>query len=119
MKKFTGIAGFLGSGRKNGFRGRSPAIVLGYKTLGVVGWFQVFLLSESGFSGFKDFQDLRQENGRYLAPAGRYVYRTATCPSDQSPRGAACVSAVKREEGGKRGGEEKVGKWEREKGRNI
>ena len=42
MKKFTGIAGFLGSGRKNGFLGRSPAIMLEYRTLGAVGWFQVF-----------------------------------------------------------------------------
>ena len=57
MKKFTGITGFLGSGRKNGFLGGSPAIMLEYRTLGMVGWFQVFLLSESGFSGLKDFQD--------------------------------------------------------------
>ena len=57
VKKFTGIAGFLGSGRKNGFLGGSPAIMLRDRTLGVVGWFHIFLLSESGFSGFKDFQD--------------------------------------------------------------
>ena len=25
-----------------------------------------------------------------LAPEGRHVYRTATCPSNQSPRGATC-----------------------------
>ena len=42
VKKFTGIAGFLGSGRKNGFLGRSPAIMLEYRTLGVVGWFHIF-----------------------------------------------------------------------------
>ena len=51
MKKFTGIAGFLGSGRKNGFLGRSPAIMLEYRTLGMVGWFQVFCCLN------QDFQD--------------------------------------------------------------
>ena len=53
MKKFTGITGFLGSGRKNGFLGRSPAIMLEYRTLGMVGWFQVFCCLN------QDFQDLR------------------------------------------------------------
>ena len=39
----------------------------------------MYHLSESGFSRLKDFQDLRRENGRDLAPAGRYVYSGATC----------------------------------------
>ena len=44
VKKFTGIAGFLGSGRKTGFWSESPAILLEDETMGVVGWFQVFLI---------------------------------------------------------------------------
>ena len=53
VKKFTGIAGILGSGRKTGFwvnlrqscfLGESPAIMLEDETMGVVGWFQVFLI---------------------------------------------------------------------------
>ena len=57
VKKFTSIAGILGSGRKTGFWSESPAILLEDETMGVVGWFQVFLLSESGFSGLKDYAD--------------------------------------------------------------
>ena len=34
----------FGFGSKNGFLGESPAIMLEDETMGVVGWFQVFLI---------------------------------------------------------------------------
>ena len=33
----------------------------------------------------------------HLAPEGRHVYRTATCPSNQSPRGATGDSETREE----------------------
>ena len=41
---------------------------------------------ESGFSRLKDFQDLRRENGRDLAPEGRYVYRPAGQTNTPKPQ---------------------------------
>ena len=46
----------------------------------------MYHLSESGFSRLKDFQDLRRENGRDLAPAGRYVYRPAGQTNTPKPQ---------------------------------
>ena len=60
VKKFTGIAGIgnLGVGSKNGFWVRSPAILRRDDYDGGGGVVSGFLLlSESGFSGLKDWQD--------------------------------------------------------------
>ena len=41
IHRYRRISGF---GSKNGFLGESPAIMLEDETMGVVGWFQVFLI---------------------------------------------------------------------------
>ena len=44
----------------------------------------------------KDAEQRKRRKGTlpYLAPEGRHVYSTATCPSNQSPRGATCDSRI-------------------------